>query len=182
MDLLSILLIGLSLSLDATAVAAACGAIGVRLRTALRVAAFFGGFQCLMPVIGWLGGSGLSSIIAGFDHWVAFGLLLIVGGRMIYGSFRSEHSKPIDANHLPVLLLLSLATSIDALAVGISLAFLKVLIFKPAVIIGLVTFILSLAGIYFGKIIGRIIHHKLELLGGVILLGIGIRILTEHLP
>lgn len=181
MNLLSMILIGLSLSLDAAAVAAACGATGLRLRLALRIAAFFGGFQCLMPVIGWLSGSGLTSVIAGFDHWLAFGLLVIVGGRMIYESFRSEKNKPIDSSHLPVLLLLSLATSIDALAVGISLAFLKVSIFKPAVIIGLITFCLSLAGVYFGKIIGRIIRHKLELLGGVILLGIGVRILIEHL-
>lgn len=181
MDLLSILLIGLGLSMDATAVAVTCGAAGIRSRDALRIAAFFGGFQSLMPILGWLGGTGLEKFISGFDHWIAFGLLAVVGGRMIYESFRPEHEKKIDVQNIKVLLVLALATSIDALAVGVSLAFLQTPIIRAAVIIGIVTFCLSLAGVYLGKAIGRFLRGKMELIGGLILIGIGIRILIEHL-
>ncbi len=181
MDLLSILLISLSLAMDATTVAATLGAAGVRSRSALLIAIFFGGFQFLMPLAGWFGGTGLETFISGFDHWIAFGLLVLVGGRMIYESFRPQREKKIDVQNLGVLLLLSLATSIDALAVGVSLAFLKTPILRPAIIIGIVTFGLSLAGVYLGKTIRRFLRGKMELIGGLILIGIGIRILIEHL-
>jgi len=184
LDLISILLIAVGLSFDAFAVAVSSGIIikPVRLRNSLTIAAFFGGFQALMPVLGWLCGKGLRSLITGIDHWVAFVLLAAVGGRMIYESFPKPDPKPAaDPRNLLVLFMLAIATSIDALAVGIGLSFIKVAIIRPALIIGAVTFGLSFLGVYIGEKVGRLLNRRVELAGGLILILIGIKILIEHL-
>jgi putative Mn2+ efflux pump MntP len=178
------LLIAVGLSLDAFAVAVSSGVAikPVRLRNGLTIAAFFGSFQALMPVLGWFCGTGLRGLITGIDHWVAFVLLSAVGGKMIYESFPKAGSRSAaDPRNLLVLLMLAVATSIDALAVGIGLSFIKVAIIRPALIIGVVTFGLSLLGVYIGKKAGRFLNHRVELAGGLILILIGIKILVEHL-
>ena len=184
MDILSILLIALGLAMDAFAVSIASGVIirHIKVKNALTIAIFFGLFQAIMPVIGWLAGIGLRDFIAGFDHWIAFGLLCIIGCKMIYESFRLDTTEnKIDPLNIYVLLILSIATSIDALAVGLSLSFLKVAIALPAIIIGIITFLLSFLGVYIGDKIGHFFERKIELIGGLILIGIGIKILIEHL-
>jgi putative Mn2+ efflux pump MntP len=184
MDILSILLIAVGLAMDAFAVAIVSGLTLTRVRAqnALTVALFFGTFQALMPVIGWLSGNTFKGYIADVDHWVAFGLLTIVGCRMIYESFRFESDKKkIDPENTAVLFILAIATSIDALAVGITLSLLDVAIVIPAVIIGTVTFVLSYVGVYIGNKFGHFFERKIELIGGLILIGIGIKILIDHL-
>lgn len=139
--MLFILLIALGLAMDAFAVAVANGVTleRFRLESALKIALFFGGFQALMPLLGWLAGLGLRELISGFDHWVAFGLLGSIGCKMIYGALRTGPRRAVVPPGLSMLLVLSLATSIDALAVGLSFAFLGVAILAPAVVIGGVT-------------------------------------------
>ncbi len=183
MDILSILLIALGLAMDAFAVAVSSGFIikNLKLNNALKIAAFFGTFQLIMPIIGWFAGMTVSRFISGFDHWVAFGLLLIVGLHMIYESLKcgSAGSK-INPLNIFVLFTLAIATSIDALAVGLSLSFLKVAIIMPSIIIGIVTFCLSFLGVYIGNKVGHFFERRIEFVGGLILIGIGIRILLEH--
>jgi putative Mn2+ efflux pump MntP len=184
LDLISILLVALGVSLDAFAVAVSSGmrVKPMPFRYGLTMAAFFGSFQALMPVLGWLAGTGLRGLITGVDHWVAFLLLAAVGGKMIYESFPRAGSKPAaDPRNILVLLLLAVATSIDALVVGIGFSFIKVAIVRPAVIIGLITFSLSLLGVYVGKKAGRWLNRRVELVGGLILVLIGVKILIEHL-
>ncbi len=154
----------------------------LRIRHALKIALSFGFFQAIMPIIGWLSGISLRSIISGVDHWIAFGLLSIIGCKMIYESFKLESDKgKINPQNIYVLFILSIATSIDALAVGLSLSFLKVAIILPAIIIGIVTFLLSFLGVYIGNKVGHFFERKIEIIGGLILIGIGIKILIEHL-
>lgn len=135
-----------------------------------------------MPIIGWLAGLNFRKFISGFDHWIAFGLLIMVGCRMIYESSKKrEQNKLIDPLNIYVLLVLSLATSIDALAVGISLTFLKTSIVLPVIIIGIITFLLSGAGVYIGNKLGHYSEKKFEAIGGIILMIIAFRILLAHL-
>ena len=135
-----------------------------------------------MPLIGWSAGLGFRNYISGFDHWIAFGLLGIVGCKMIYESSKMEvNNKKIDPLNVYVLLMLSIATSIDALAVGLSLSFLNLSIILPAIIIGIITFLLSILGVYFGNRFGHYFERKIEIIGGLILIGIGIRVLIGHL-
>ncbi len=185
MSVLSILLIAVGLAMDAFAVSISCGVTmkKLRVRPAFRIAFAFGSFQALMPVVGYLAGLSVRRLIARFDHWVAFGLLAFIGCKMIYESFMLEENRArsTDAEHLPTLLILSIATSIDALAVGISLSLLKVEILEPALIIGVVTFAISLAGTVIGTRIGHLFERKMELLGGIILVVIGLRILYNHI-
>ena len=184
MDIVSVFLIAVGLAMDAFAVAVASGLAErkLRFRYAFKIAFFFGMFQALMPVAGWLMGFGLRGYIAGVDHWVAFCLLALVGGKMIYESFKlKEAEDPSRPHGIYVLLLLSIATSIDALAIGVSLAFINVPIMMPAIIIGIVTFVLSCAGVYIGNKSGHFFEKKIEALGGLILIGIGLKILIEHL-
>jgi putative Mn2+ efflux pump MntP len=180
----TIILIALGLSMDAFAVSLASGAAvkELRLQHALRMALFFGSFQAFMPVIGWLAGTGLRGFIAGFDHWIAFALLSAIGGKMIYESTRiGEHGNAIDPFNFSILLLLSIATSIDALAVGVSFAFIGVDIVAPVIIIGLITFVLSLLGVYIGDKVGHLFERTMAIFGGLILIAIGVKILIEHL-
>jgi len=188
MDIISILLIAVGLSMDAFAVAIANGVAGkkmtAKIDTAVIMGMFFGGFQILMPVVGWLAGIGLRHFISGIDHWIAFLLLVAIGGKMIYESFHShDESKKTGASTLSfaMLFVLAIATSIDALAVGLSLSFLNVSIWLPVIIIGLITFTFSFIGVHIGKKVGHLFGNRVELIGGLILIGIGIRILIEHL-
>jgi manganese efflux pump family protein len=150
-------------------------------RGALRMAASFGGFQMAMPALGWLGGLTFQKLIAHYDHWIAFILLAAIGGKMIYEATRSTEEKTLDPTRLTVLLVLSIATSIDALAVGLSFSCLCISITTPILVIGAVTFALSLAGVFLGRTFGHFFHKRIEIVGGLILIGIGIKILTEHL-
>lgn len=184
MNLVTIILIALGLAMDAFAVSVASGfsAKRLHLRHALRMAAAFGIFQALMPVAGWLAGTGLRSFMTGIDHWVAFGLLSAIGGKMISESTKLDDSeKSSNPFASPTLFVLAVATSIDAFAVGISLSMIGIAIAAPAAIIGAVTFALSLGGTYIGERFGHLFERKLELIGGLILIGIGVKILVEHL-
>jgi putative Mn2+ efflux pump MntP len=183
-QLITILFIAVGLAMDAFAVSIVMGSMhkDLRVRHALRMALFFGGFQTFMPVIGFFAGLGLKEYIQAFDHWIAFGLLCLVGGKMIYESFRLEAAeKNRDPSDLLTLLALSLATSIDALAVGITLSLLQASLALAVAIIGVVTFGLSCAGVFLGKRFGHLFESKAEILGGLILIAIGVKILIEHL-
>jgi len=183
MDILTIILIAVGLAMDAFAVSIAKGiTIGNhRKKTALVMATFFAVFQMFMPVIGWFAGLGLEELIAEIDHWIAFGLLVLIGARMIYDSTKSEDPQREGNLNLLTLLTLSVATSIDALMVGLSFAFLQTTIVTPIIIIGIVTFFLSYAGFHFGNVFGKMLGSRIKALGGVILIGIGVKILLEHL-
>ncbi len=184
MDVAAVLLVAVGLAMDAFSVAGCSGMCVRQMRFggALRMAASFGVFQAGMPVVGWLGGTLLAERIAAFDHWIAFGLLAVIGGKMVVEAVRRDPEEcPPDPLQLGMLLILSVATSIDALAVGISLAVLDTDIAAPVAVIGVVTFGLSLAGVHLGKRCGDIFGGKVEIVGGVILIGIGLRILLSHL-
>jgi putative Mn2+ efflux pump MntP len=185
MNLLSIFLIAIGLAMDAFAVSIACGVSikSLNIRHILLISGAFGFFQGFMPLVGWFAGMGFRDLIASFDHWVAFGLLLVVGVKMIYESFAlSEEAPESDiALNASRLLLLSIATSIDALAVGLTFACLEVEIITPALIIGLVTLVLSMIGVVIGDKIGHLFEGKIEFVGGVVLIGIGTKILFDHL-
>jgi manganese efflux pump family protein len=181
---ISILVIAVGLGMDAFSVAIGIGAVSrkVAFTPVLRLSTSFGLFQFMMPIVGWLGGMTVADYIAGFDHWIAFVLLLYVGGKMIHESFQSEEKvHPNDPTKGLMLLMLSVATSIDALAVGLSLAFLKAPILYPSLIIGAVAFIMTAAGMSFGEKLGKICGKRVEVIGGIILIGIGAKILIDHL-
>ncbi|MCK5256408.1 MAG: manganese efflux pump [Deltaproteobacteria bacterium] len=184
MDIVSIVIIAVGLAMDAFAVSITSGITIKRLHInhALKIALFFGLFQAFMPIIGWLAGLSLRDYISAIDHWIAFGLLSFIGCKMIYESITVQsNKKEINPLNVYVLLVLSVATSIDALAVGISFAFLKVSIVTPVIIIGTVTFLLSYLGVYIGDRIGHFFENKIEIAGGVLLIGIGLKILIESL-
>lgn len=181
---ITIISIAVGLAMDAFAVSIASGVTIKQLRIgqALRIATFFGSFQALMPLIGWLAGLSLRDVISGVDHWVAFGLLSAIGCKMIYESFKVEKAEK-ETNPLSIffLLVLSVATSIDAFAVGISLSFLKISISIPAIVIGAITFLFTLVGVFIGDRFGHFFENKIEILGGLMLIGIGVKILIEDL-
>jgi len=184
MDIITVLIVALGLAMDAFAVSISSGLAikKINIGHAFRIAFFFGAFQALMPVVGWLAGLGLKDFISAIDHWIAFVLLSVVGGKMIYEStFLDKEKEEKDTLNIYVLLILSIATSIDALAVGLTLSFLNVHIASPAIIIGIVTFVLSFLGVYIGDRFGHFFESKIEIAGGVILIGIGIKILFQHL-
>ncbi|MEK6796168.1 MAG: manganese efflux pump MntP family protein [Spirochaetota bacterium] len=184
MNTATIFIIALGLSMDALAVSMASGFAIVRLRFgyAVRIALFFGAFQALMPFLGWLAGISFSTFVKTIDHWIAFGLLAIIGGKMIYESFVIDAAEKESSEHsLITLLLLAVATSIDALAVGLTYACLKVAIVRPVIITGITTFVISLIGVFVGSRFGKHFENKIELVGGIILVGIGVKILIEHL-
>ena len=184
MDLITITVIAFGLAMDAFAVSITSGITikHLRINNALRIAIFFGLFQAFMPGIGWLAGFSLRDFISGIDHWIAFGLLSMIGCKMIFESTKMGSSeKEIDPLNIYVLLILSIATSIDAFAVGLSLSFLKISIVTTAIIIGIVTFMVSFLGVFVGNRFGHFFENKIEVIGGLILIGIGIKILIEHL-
>ena len=183
-DTLTILGIAVGLAMDALAVALAAGlALGeVSPRQTFRLAFHFGLFQFLMPVIGWMAGLTIESWIAGYDHWLAFGLLGAIGGKMIYEALTAEETAGrSDPTRGLSLVVLSVATSVDALAVGISLGVLHVRIWYPAVVIGIVACALTAAGMHVGRRFGSAFGRRMEVLGGLVLIGIGLKILLSHL-
>jgi manganese efflux pump family protein len=181
MDALTLLLISFGLAMDAFAVSLSCGICGRprHWRLPVRVGLYFGGFQAVMPVLGWLAGTRLRGPISSVDHWVAFGLLASIGVKMIHESF-AIGAKRFDPRKHRVLLTLAVATSIDALAVGLSFALLDGGILIPALVIGTITFCVSCAGVMIGDRIGSAFEKAAEILGGLILIGIGLKILLEH--
>jgi putative Mn2+ efflux pump MntP len=183
MDALTIFLVAVGLAMDAFAVSIAKG-ITVnhnRRQSAILLAALFGGFQMLMPVVGWAAGLSLKDLIVSIDHWIAFGLLGFIGAKMMYDSTKDETDGKENSLKLSSALTLAVATSIDALMVGLSFAFLETSIVLPVAVIGLVTFLLSLVGFFFGCGLGKVFGSRIKLVGGIILIAIGTRILIEHL-
>lgn len=187
MNIFLVFAIALALAMDAFAVS-----VGISLsqeeitkRQTLRLASYFGFFQFMMPLIGWQAAQNiLMKYIEPFDHWFAFSLLLVIGGKMMYESFsRGKRSKITKADLTKglSLLLLSVATSIDALAVGLSLAALHVAVLYPAIVIGLVAFFMTVLGLKIGPFLGQLIGKRAEFLGGLVLILIGIKTLSEHL-
>jgi len=184
MDLISAIILGIGLAMDAFAVSI-CSSFAVaeiKFRQTLKMAFFFGIFQAGMPVIGWLAGTTFRDLIQGIDHWIAFGLLAIIGGKMIVESIRMHCETPRNNPFkLHVLLGLAVATSIDALAAGISFSILRMNLLTIVSIIGVITFVLSIVGTRIGKMVGCRFSNKVELTGGIILLGIGIKIVIQHI-
>ena len=182
MGFIELLLIAVGLSMDAFAVSV-CKGLSVKkvgVKHAALAGLYFGGFQFLMPVIGYLLGFRFESVIESIDHWVAFVLLAFIGGNMIKESFGKAEELNDDFG-VKTMLLMAIATSIDALAVGITFAFLEVQILPAAGLIGVTTFLLSFVGIYIGNAFGARYKSKAELAGGIILVLIGVKILLEHL-
>lgn len=184
MDWPTILGLAVGLAMDALAVAIGTGLLLVRPspRQALRLGFHFGLFQFLMPVLGWGAGRTVEAYIRAFDHWVAFALLAFVGGKMLWEARgHEEEARRGDPTRGWTLVVLSVATSIDALAVGLSMAFLQVSVWLPSVVIGLVAFVVTVAGVALGGRIGARVGRWPAVVGGLVLLGIGARILAEHL-
>jgi manganese efflux pump family protein len=176
-------LVALSMAMDAFAVCLIAGALRQAggPRPAFRLSFHFGLFQFIMPVLGWLVGRTIEPLISSFDHWIAFGLLAFVGLRMIFSAVRGGEEQPPDPSRGWTLVLLSIAVSIDALAVGLSLGVLGISVWYPALIIGVVTGVLSLAGLRLGQGVGGRLGKPVEILGGLVLIVIGVRILYSHL-
>ena len=181
MGFFELLLIAVGLSMDAFAVSICKGLSlkNLKKRHAALVGLYFGGFQFLMPVLGWALGYRFEHVIESVDHWIAFGLLTVIGVSMIR---EARHADELDDDlGFKTMLLLALATSIDALAVGVTFAFLQVRILPAASLIGVTTFLLSVVGVYIGHLFGLRYKAKAEIAGGVILIFIGVKILLEHL-
>ncbi len=183
MPFLTDFLLGLGLSMDAFAVSMSSGTMirPFRVNDALKLAFFFGAFQALMPILGWLGGNLVQGFVSAYAPWIAFGLLAFIGIKMIYEAFYGSPDGRASSLNYRMLFILAIATSIDALAVGISFALLKTPVLMPAAIIGCVTFSMSFCGAILGYRIGRFLENEVEILGGLILLGLGIKILAEHI-
>jgi putative Mn2+ efflux pump MntP len=184
MDFFTIIVIAVGLAIDAFAVSIVSGSAYKQLHVkhVLRIALFFGGFQAVMPLIGFLAGLSVKQYIESCDHWIAFGLLSAVGGKMIYESFKIKSiDEKFDPSNIFVLLVLSVATSVDALAIGITLSFITNSVITAVIIIGLVTFALSYLGVCIGKKFGHFFENKIEAVGGLVLIALGIKILFEHL-
>lgn len=183
MDVTTIILIAIGLAMDCFAVSVASGIRTERtvIRNALKMALSFSGFQMLMPLLGWLTLRVMADSVAGGAQWIAFGTLELIGFKMIYDSFKEQNGeeKP-EPFGLYVLLALSVATSIDAFAIGTSLAVLKTAVLGPILIIGMAAFCFSLAGLLLGNKAGRMLGSRAETVGGIILIGMGVKILTEH--
>lgn len=186
MGFIELLLIGIGLSMDAFAVAI-CKGLGMsklNMKQATIIALYFGGFQALMPFLGWALGTQFASFVTPVDHWIAFLLLAFVGGKMLWETFQDNDDSP-DEMDAPLdhkeMLMLAIATSIDALAVGISFAFLQVSIVPSIAIIGCTTFVCSLVGVAVGHFFGKRFEKPATIVGGVVLILIGLKILVEHL-
>ena len=187
MSILEIWLLAVSLAIDCFTVSITSGIILHRIRWGifLKMAFLFGLFQAAMPFLGWLGASRFNHLIETYDHWIAFALLAFLGIRMIREHFKDEEERSFDPTRMKVILTLAVATSIDALAVGISFAFtgfrtLSSLLY-PLTAIGIASFVISLAGSLIGVFFGKRFNLRVEIFGGLVLLGIGVKILFEHL-
>jgi putative Mn2+ efflux pump MntP len=184
MDFVSVLLIALGLAMDAFAVALSVGTTrqDIWFRPGFRLSFHFGLFQFMMPILGWLAGATIARFIERWDHWIAFVLLAYIGGKMVKESFGDgeAHHGP-DPTRRWTLVMLAIATSIDALAVGLSLAMIKVNILYPSLVIGMVAALMTALGLALGKRLGSQFGKRMELVGGLILIGIGLRVLLSHL-
>lgn len=187
MSILEIWLLAVSLAIDCFTVSITSGIILHRIRWGifLKMAFLFGLFQAAMPFLGWLGASRFNHLIETYDHWIAFALLAFLGIRMIHEHFKDEEERSFDPTRMKVILTLAVATSIDALAVGISFAFtgfrtLSSLLY-PLTAIGIASFVISLAGSLIGVFFGKRFNLRVEIFGGLVLIGIGVKILFEHL-
>ena len=192
MSLLDIILLAVALAMDCLTVSIVSGVIEVKSEEVksekwwiIRMAVLFGVFQAMMPLIGWLGISHFQAYMEAYDHWIAFAMLGFIGGRMVWESFDSEEEQHFNPRKLRTQLLLAIATSIDALAVGISFACLQDITLQPvltaACIIGLCSTLFSVAGLCIGIKASKHINIRSEILGGIILISIGIKLLIEHL-
>lgn len=184
MDYLTAALTAVGLAMDCLAVSLSCGIVmpDFRRSDAIRLGVFFGGFQAGMTLIGWGAGETFAGRIQAVDHWIAFVLLAFIGGKMLWEGLGSEHeSSNLDIRNIKVLLTLSVATSIDAMAVGISYALIEMQVLVPAIIIGLVSLAFAYAGGMFGGRLGEKFGKRMEIVGGLILIGLGIKILADHL-
>ncbi|MGE5355071.1 MAG: manganese efflux pump MntP family protein [Deltaproteobacteria bacterium] len=183
MYLPEVILIAVGLSFDTFAVSVSSGLCikDIKFLQAVRVAIVLAVFQAIMPLIGWLGGIQIEKYLSRFDHWIAFGLLSVLGIKMIIESLKNEENKKLNPLIPKVLILMALATSIDAFVVGLSFAFIRTNILLAAIIIGFVTFIFSMIGMLAGKKISGKFGTKMEILGGLILIGIGIKVLLSHI-
>lgn len=189
MGIVELFMIGVGLSMDAFAVAI-CKGLGmgrINWRHAAAIALFFGGFQALMPLVGWALGTQFADLITPVDHWIAFALLAIIGGKMLYEALRGDDDEAADASaegerlDVKELVMLAVATSIDALAVGITFAFLGVNIVEACALIGVTTFVLSFVGVAVGNQFGARFEKPATIVGGIVLILIGVKILLEHL-
>lgn len=183
MGLIELFLIAVGLSMDAFAVSVCKGLAMPKctFKKAAIVGLWFGGFQALMPAIGYVLGAQFQEAIASIDHWIAFVLLALIGGNMIHEALDNDEEEADASLDVKTMFLLAVATSIDALAIGITFAFLKVNIIPAVCFIGIVTFIISFAGVKIGNVFGSRYKNKAEIVGGVILILLGLKILLEHL-
>lgn len=183
MGLIELFLIAVGLSMDAFAVSV-CKGLAIpkcTFKKAAIVGLWFGGFQALMPAIGYVLGAQFQEAIASIDHWIAFVLLALIGGNMIHEALDNDEEEADASLNVKTMFLLAVATSIDALAIGITFAFLKVNIIPAVCFIGIVTFIISFAGVKIGNVFGARYKNKAEIVGGIILILLGLKILLEHL-
>lgn len=183
MEIFTIFLIAIGLNFDSLAISITNGLVvkDIQFSQATKIAFVFAFFQGLMPFIGWFIGSQIKDLIKDYDHWVAFTLLFLIGAKMVYESLKKEENKKrLNPLKLIVMVSMAIATSIDALVVGVSFAFIDVNIILSIVIIGVLTFLVSMLGMLLGKKIGIIFGKKMEIVGGLILIGMGIKILIEH--
>ena len=182
-SLLTLFITAVGLSMDAFAVSICKGLAMKKLsmKKALVIGLWFGGFQALMPTIGYLLGTRFESYVTGIDHWIAFVLLALIGVNMIKEALSVEAEEADDSIGVKIMFLLAVATSIDALAVGVTYAFLQVRIIPAVTFIGVTTFVLSIAGVKIGNVFGLKYKAKAEIAGGVILILMGLKILVEHL-
>ena len=183
MGIVEITLLGIGLAMDAFAVSICKGLSMKKMnwKNTIIIALYFGIFQALMPVIGYFLGTTFEGLVTKFDHWIAFALLLAIGGSMIKEAFSKDEENKTDKVDFKTMSVLALATSIDALAVGITFAFFEVNVLLAVTIIGLITFIISIIGVKIGNRFGDKYQSKAELMGGIILILLGIKILLEHL-
>ena len=183
MSIIELFILALGLSMDAFAVSICKGLSVPKLQAkhCLICGVYFGGFQALMPLLGWLLGIRFQSLIINIDHWIAFVLLAVIGANMIKESFSKEEECPDASFGFKTMLTLAVATSIDALAVGVTFAFLDVSIVPAVLLIGATTFVCSAVGVKIGNVFGNRFQSKAEFLGGLVLIAIGLKILIEHL-
>jgi manganese efflux pump family protein len=181
MEIVSGLLVGIALAMDSFSVSITAGASmkNIKIYQSLLIAGYFGFFHWLVMVLGWYGGSFLNDSISTFDHWIALFLLLFIGGKMIFESFKQEDQKNFVFSH-KIFLLLAVATSIDASAIGLSYSFLEKPILITSLLVGIIVFLLSYFGVYLGKYFAHIFKKRMEALGGIILIAIGIKIAIDH--
>ena len=182
MTIIAVIFIALGLAMDAFAVSISSGAVikKMHIKHALLIAGFFGFFQAIMPILGWFLANFAGHFLENFGHWIAFGLLILIGAKMIYESFQISDERDSNPLNIYVLFVMAIATSIDAFAVGITLSVMNVKLLLPVLVIAVITFVFSFLGAYIGKLFGHIFESKVEVFGGVILILIGIKVLVTH--